>query len=54
MAAAEGYEHDLVPIETVAVPTAVLADKGSAAVLLRKAVGGVECSPNGATCELNA
>ena len=43
--AAEGHEDDLVAVELVAVPAAMLADKGTAAVFLG--------SPRGATWELS-
>src|SRR5689334_5302071 len=37
-AAAERHEDDLVAVELIAVPAAVLADEGAATVFLRKAV----------------
>ena len=51
---AERHEDHLVAIQWIAIPAAVFADKGAAAISLRQAVAGVERMPSGATCELSA
>src|ERR1700751_5724800 len=42
-AVGEGEEHDAVAVQRLAVPRAVLADEGAAAVLRREGTRSVEC-----------